>query len=65
MPMFEYKCDSCGKVFERLVGRRRPNRMRCECGEIAERIMSAPNFKLPYEITLDDIYRPMQPKTKE
>jgi len=46
MPTFEYLC-ACGKVTEqRRLVHDRNEPARCECGEIAERIMSVPQRPL-------------------
>ena len=36
MPIFDYKCDKCNKVFEETVVRF-DDEVKCECGETAEK----------------------------
>lgn len=55
MPIFEYKCPSCGEAFERLV--RGPSdevlnrEQECpSCGTVAERVPSSFGFRLYGEI---------------
>lgn len=47
MPIYEYACESCGKVTEKLVSMSGDNQtIECECGSKAEKIMSASAFHL-------------------
>ncbi|MGD9809213.1 MAG: FmdB family zinc ribbon protein [Deferribacterales bacterium] len=47
MPIYEYACASCGKVTEKLVSMSGDNQTtECECGAMAEKIMSASAFHL-------------------
>jgi putative FmdB family regulatory protein len=47
MPLYEYKCNSCGKVFEVLQKfSDEPLSVHAECGGPAERLISAPAFHL-------------------
>jgi putative FmdB family regulatory protein len=47
MPLYEYKCQSCGKTFE-LIQRfsDEPLKTHPECGGIVEKVISAPAFHL-------------------
>src|SRR6204780_750939 len=47
MPLYEYKCQSCGKTFE-LIQKfaDEPLKTHPECGGIVERLFSAPAFHL-------------------
>ncbi|MEN8686248.1 MAG: zinc ribbon domain-containing protein [Desulfuromonadales bacterium] len=41
MPLYEYHCPGCDRIFEKIVNRQ-PNEVRCpNCGEPAERKVSA------------------------
>jgi putative FmdB family regulatory protein len=41
MPLYEFQCNDCGKVFEILVRNARDNRAECpHCGSPARRIIS-------------------------
>jgi len=42
MPIFEYRCESCGKVFEELINGDRDKQMPCpDCGSVkTEKLMS-------------------------
>jgi len=43
MPVWEYKCNRCGQVFERLFHKNPPINIRCErdgCAGYGQRIMS-------------------------
>lgn len=47
MPIYEYKCSSCGKVFEVLQKRFDVDEAPCEsCGQPGKRIMSNTSFVL-------------------
>jgi putative FmdB family regulatory protein len=47
MPLYEYKCQSCGKTFE-LIQKfaDEPLKTHPECGGIVEKLFSAPAFHL-------------------
>lgn len=46
MPLYEYKCDSCGKVFEvRQKFSDAPLSVHDGCGGTVERLLSAPAFQ--------------------
>jgi putative FmdB family regulatory protein len=47
MPLYEYKCESCGKTFE-LIQKfsDEPLKTHPECGGIVEKVISAPAFHL-------------------
>ena len=45
MPLYEYKCDQCGKVFEKMQKfSDSPLATHEECGGTVERLISAPSF---------------------
>lgn len=48
MPTYEFKCDKCGKVFERILPiAQRNDHQDCDCGSPeTHRIMSLTNFNL-------------------
>lgn len=47
MPLYEYKCHSCGKVFEVIEKFSDPPlKTHAECGGEVERLLSAPAFHL-------------------
>ena len=47
MPLYEYKCDSCGKTFEVIQKfSDEPLTVHPECGGKVERLLSAPAFHL-------------------
>jgi putative FmdB family regulatory protein len=47
MPLYEYKCGSCGKTFE-VIQRfsDEPLKTHPECGGVVEKLLSAPAFHL-------------------
>ena len=46
MPLYEYKCDQCGAVFEVMQKfSDAPLRIHDQCGGIVERLISAPAFQ--------------------
>jgi|SRR6185437_5995664 len=47
MPLYEYKCHSCGKTFEVIQKfADEPLKVHPECGGTVERLLSAPAFHL-------------------
>lgn len=47
MPLYEYKCQSCGKIFEVIQKfSDEPLKTHAECGGPVERLLSAPAFHL-------------------
>lgn len=47
MPLYEYKCDDCGKVFEVIQKfADEPLKIHADCGGAVERLISAPAFHL-------------------
>jgi putative FmdB family regulatory protein len=47
MPLYEYKCQSCGKTFEVIQKfSDEPLKTHLECGGIVEKLFSAPAFHL-------------------
>jgi putative FmdB family regulatory protein len=47
MPIFEYKCKSCGMIFEEIDHRYRPKKwVRCKCGGRMNRVYSRVNTDL-------------------
>jgi putative FmdB family regulatory protein len=47
MPLYEYKCKSCGKIFEKLESFNTESVRKCpECGSPAKRLLSLGSFIL-------------------
>jgi putative FmdB family regulatory protein len=47
MPLYEYKCQSCGKTFEVIQKfADEPLKIHAECGGVLEKLFSAPAFHL-------------------
>ena len=46
MPNFDYKCEFCGHVFEALTASGRDYTNCHKCGLLAEKLPSAPAFKV-------------------
>jgi putative FmdB family regulatory protein len=47
MPLYEYKCESCGKTFEVIQKfSDEPLKTHSECGGVLEKVISAPAFHL-------------------
>jgi putative FmdB family regulatory protein len=47
MPLYEYKCKSCGKTFEVIQKfADEPLKIHAECGGVLEKLFSAPAFHL-------------------
>jgi putative FmdB family regulatory protein len=49
MPIYEYKCSKCNKVFERIISLSNSDKdVFCDCSPKAEakKIISAPSFRL-------------------
>ncbi len=47
MPLYEYKCHSCGKTFEVIQKfSDEPLKTHADCGGVTERVLSAPAFHL-------------------
>ena len=45
--IFDYRCNSCAKTFERFVSSLHKDNVVCpDCGVKATRLISPPNFKL-------------------
>lgn len=42
MPLYDYKCNSCEKVFEKLVSMSSTDTIYCECGKEARKLVSTP-----------------------
>jgi len=45
MPIYEFKCEDCKKVFEILKWDRETTQITCDCGGRAFRIISAGSFR--------------------
>ena len=46
MPIFDYKCASCGSTTEKLVKQSEiSNIVLCQCGQVAERVQFSPDYK--------------------
>ncbi len=45
MPIYEFKCEKCGKVYESIISLG-VREIECDCGGKAKRIMSCSNFVL-------------------
>ena len=45
MPLFDFKCEKCGKSMEILV-RSSEEKAKCECGSEMKRQISAPSFEI-------------------
>jgi putative FmdB family regulatory protein len=47
MPIYEYKCEDCLKIFERLLPTMSNRKKKCPwCGKMCEKMMSTSNFHL-------------------
>lgn len=46
MPVYEFKCEKCGKITELITILSEPDTIVCLCGEQAKRIISITNFIL-------------------
>lgn len=47
MPIYEYRCESCGEVFERFLKMSDDPTCECpKCGETARRLISQTSFSL-------------------
>ncbi len=47
MPIYEYRCEDCMKIFERLIPTMSNRKEKCPwCGELCEKIMSQSSFHL-------------------
>lgn len=50
MPVYEYTCKSCGQYFTRYLSLTRyRDPQTCECGAVAEKLISAPAVRGDYE----------------
>lgn len=56
-PIFEFECKNCNKIFEDFVDNRDIQKVVCECGEDAIKILSAPNWNIT-----GTCYNPLSPK---
>jgi putative FmdB family regulatory protein len=46
MPIYEFECSNCNKVFEKICHKTDVSQDICpECGEVSKKIISAPNFR--------------------
>jgi putative FmdB family regulatory protein len=50
MPLYEYRCESCGQVFERLVFHEAEAVQCPACSGAVQRLMSAFNVDIPDEV---------------
>jgi putative FmdB family regulatory protein len=47
MPIFEYECDKCGYITEKLIiGKEDKDKVKCICGKIMKKLVSKSSFKL-------------------
>lgn len=47
MPIYEYECKACKKVKQELFRvNERPDAVLCDCGEIADRMISTSHFEV-------------------
>ncbi|MGQ9499415.1 MAG: FmdB family zinc ribbon protein [Dissulfurimicrobium sp.] len=46
MPVYEYECESCGKIVEQMQKISDPNPERCECGGKLHKLISNSSFHL-------------------
>ena len=44
MPIYEYGCEACGNVFEKIQKVADRRHARCECGQTADQRVTAANF---------------------
>ena len=52
MPIFEYKCHKCGKIFTKQL--KDPlKKYECECGAVADKIVSAPAWRYDHTVKGD------------
>lgn len=58
MPLYEYVCEFCGSVEERLVlgSEKAPNSFFCVCGGAMDRKVSAPNIRFAMGCSFKDGY---------
>ena len=50
MPLYEYKCDSCGQTFEQLVMHNDEQTKCPSCGGEVHRLMSPFSYEMPDEV---------------
>ena len=46
MPIYEYKCDSCNHIFEKLVFKDEDNVLCEKCKKETHKVMSTANFEI-------------------
>ena len=62
MPLYEYQCEDCGLIFERLIrGGQKAETHKCRCGQTAQRRLSkfgvsvqGPGFRKTEHSTVDE-----------
>jgi putative FmdB family regulatory protein len=65
MPIYEYECQKCKKVFEYTQGIKEPKKDTCEaCGGSLERLISASGFVLKGGGWYKDLYSSSKPQSK-
>ena len=65
MPIYEYECDKCKKVFEYTQGIKEPKKETCEeCGGKLERLISPSGFVLKGGGWYKDLYSSSKPGSK-
>ena len=65
MPIYEYECQSCKKVFEYTQGIKEPKKETCEeCGGPLERLISPSGFVLKGGGWYKDLYSSSKPGAK-
>jgi len=46
MPVYEFECEKCHKIIEKITIKLKPDIITCDCGGVAKRIISGFNFIL-------------------
>ena len=62
MPIYEYECEKCKKIFEYTQGIKEPKKTTCEeCGGALERLISPSGFVLKGGGWYKDLYSSSKP----
>jgi len=63
--IYEFMCIRCDAIREYITNDYDLSSISCECGGMMRKILSTGYLKFAYELTEEDIYRPMTPTTRE